>query len=129
MSNELIKQIGQAMIDDPESGFKQFDYSINGDKRVTAWSWNELLACGPTRQVRRKPKTITYTVTIPEPYRGDLSMGEKYFVANPTIEKWFTACYWEESYILRRCMEFGLVYLTKEDAIAAAKAMAGVNDG
>lgn len=88
--------------------------------------WRQLLN-DPTWYVgseyRRKPRTLTYTVTIPEPLREPLKMGEVCYVAEPTLYYLYSYATWSGDGIDRRRLQDGLIFATKEDAIAAAKAM------
>ena len=74
-------------------------------------------------EYRRKPRTMTYTVTIPEPLREVPGVGEAYYVAAPyaagfCIEYVWTGCGTDIQGFKR-----GLCFSTKEHAITAAKAM------
>ena len=75
-------------------------------------------------EYRRKPKTLTYTVTIPEPLREAPKEGEKYYYSDPTEKDFYRRNLWDggDSFDLR-FLNRGLCFATKEDAIAAAKAM------
>ena len=80
-------------------------------------SWNE------KQEYRRKPRTLTYTITIPEPLREAPEVGEVYYVAAPEVEYLWREYWWAGSELDRRWLKRGLCFSTKEDAIAAAKAM------
>lgn len=71
---------------------------------------------------RRKPRTLTYTITIPEPLREAPELLGLYWMAQLSGE-YCTQMYWHgrewELWRLKR----GLCFATREDAIAAAKAM------
>ena len=74
-------------------------------------------------EYRRKPRTITYTVTMPEPLREALKKGKAYWVVS--LASWtycneYRWCGEEREHVL---LKRGLCFATKEDAIAAAKAM------
>ena len=73
-------------------------------------------------EYRRKPKTLTYTVTIPEPLREAPELLGRYWLAQLS-GGYCTQMYWHgrEWELLR--LKSGLCFATKEDAIAAAKAM------
>lgn len=77
---------------------------------------------GEYAEYRRKPKTLTYTVTIPEPMREAPELLGRYWLAKLSGE-YCTQMYWHgrawELWRLKR----GLCFATKEAAIAAAKAM------
>ena len=73
-------------------------------------------------EYRRKPKTLTYTVTIPEPLREAPKLLGRYWLAQLS-GGYCTQVYWQgREWELRR-LKRGLCFATKEDAIAAAKAM------
>ena len=79
--------------------------------------WNEAY------EYRRKPKTLTYTVTMPEPLREAPERQQRYFMASPASWPYCNEFRWcgearEHAWLTR-----GLCFATKEDAIAAAKAM------
>ena len=79
-------------------------------------------------EYRRKPKTLTYTATIPEPMREAPKKGTDYWLAEPTNNT-FTSCVeWEGDEIDVRLLKRGLCFATKEDAIAAAKAMMPIKE-
>jgi hypothetical protein len=126
MNTELIKQIGQTMIDDPVNGYKEWEVkTFQGGWRQVK-SWFDLVDNANTHHFRRKQKTVTYTVTIPEPYRGPMKKDQVYFVAYPAVSCWYVYDFWGDDPSDKRYQERGLVYLNKEDAIAAAKAMVGL---
>ena len=76
----------------------------------------------PENEYRRKPRTITYSVTIPEPLREAPELLGRYWLVQLS-GGYCTKMYWQgrewELWRLKR----GLCFATKEDAIAAAKAM------
>ena len=71
-------------------------------------------------EYRRKPRTLTYTVTIPEPLRDAPEVGETYYVADPKTRDFYEWLYWHGDEICMRFLTRGLCFATKEDAIAAA---------
>ena len=79
-------------------------------------SWNN-------SDYRRKPKTMTYTVTIPEPLREEPKIGESYYVVDMSEIPLYFLHWWIDDEADRRNFKRGLCFATKEDAIAAAKAM------
>ena len=74
-------------------------------------------------EYRRKPKTLTYTVTIPEPLREAPEVGTIVYIPTALAKKLASAYCWygvpPDECLLKR----GLCFATGEDAIAAAKAM------
>ena len=74
-------------------------------------------------EYRRKPRTLTYTVTIPEPMREEPEAGTDFFLAVPHSERLHYTFRWDDAEVTRLWLKSGLCFATKEDAIAAAKAM------
>ena len=74
-------------------------------------------------EYRRKPKTLIYTVTIPEPLLEAPEVGTIVYIPTPLAKKLASAYCWygdpPDECLLKR----GLCFATGEDAIAAAKAM------
>ncbi len=77
----------------------------------------------PDLEYRRRPRTMTYTVTIPEPLREALNEGEEYFVAAPHNDDFYFIRHWCDDRFDKMWLERGLLFATREDAAAAAKAM------
>ena len=85
--------------------------------------WN--LAC----EYRRKPRTLTYTITIPEPLREAPEVGKTYYVAAHAAKNlYMVELAWAGHEIDTRLLKRGLCFATKEDAIAAAKAMLPIKE-
>ena len=74
-------------------------------------------------EYRRKPHTMTYTVTMPEPLRKAPKRGESYYVVDMNAIPLYFLHWWYDDEDDRRNLKRGLCFATKEDAIAAAKAM------
>ena len=74
-------------------------------------------------EYRRKPRTMTYTVTMPEPLRKAPHDGEAYFVPNIAHKLFYLNTRWDGDCVDNFRLKSGLCFATKEDAIAAAKAM------
>ena len=74
-------------------------------------------------EYRRKPHTMTYTVMIPEPLREAPKRGESYYVVDMSESSLYFLHWWYGDDADRRNLKRGLCFATKEDAIAAAKAM------
>ena len=74
-------------------------------------------------EYRRKPRTLTYTTTILEPLREAPEVGEVYYVA-ATYAKYFCNAYeWSGCETDNRFLKRGMCFTTKEEALAAARAM------
>jgi hypothetical protein len=80
-------------------------------------SWNEAY------EYRRKPRTLTYTVTIPEPMREAPEVGSIFYAPTPLSEVLTSMRAWYGDDIDVRWLKRGLCFATADDAIAAAKAM------
>ena len=78
---------------------------------------------GVESEYRRKPRTLTYTVTIPEPLRKAPETGSWYWLAETAIDDFTSRVEWVGDGCDRSWLKRGLCFATKEDAIAAAKAM------
>ena len=74
-------------------------------------------------EYRRKPRTITYTITIPEPMREAPERQQRYFMASPASWPYCNEFRWCGEAREHEWLKRGLCFATKEDAIAAAKAM------
>ena len=74
-------------------------------------------------EYRRKPKTLTYTVTIPEPLREAPERQQRYFMASPASWPYCNEFRWCGEAREHAWLKRGLCFATKEDAIAAAKAI------
>ena len=74
-------------------------------------------------EYRRKPRTLTYTVTIPEPLREAPEVGTIVYIPTPLAEELAAMYGWYGSKPDERLLNRGMCFATKEDAIAAAKAM------
>ena len=81
------------------------------------------------RRKPRKPRKLTYTVTIPEPLREAPHDGKVYFVPNIASTRFYFATCWDGGCVDNFMLERGLCFATKEDAIAAAIAMLPVKGG
>ena len=74
-------------------------------------------------EYRRKPRTMTYTVTIPEPLREAPELDTEYYLVSLFEPMHFEVAYWGDCHGERMLLKRGLCFKTEEDAIAAAKAM------
>ena len=76
-----------------------------------------------TAEYRRKPRPLTYSVTIPEPLREEPPMDTEYYVVSLYEPGSYDVAYWEGCHAERMWLKRGLCFATEADAIAAAKAM------
>lgn len=108
--------------------------ALETDKPWTRWEFRLVgaetwLDCGlgigfsVNCEYRRKPRTMTYTVTIQEPLREAPEVGEKYWLVELLDESLAYEYTWVGYEVDMRWLKRGLCFATKEDAIAAAIAM------
>ena len=107
------------------------------DKPWERWECNDGVAWRPFTmkhpswlqecEYRRKPRTLTYSVTMPEPMREAPHDGEAYFVPNLARNLFYLTTRWDGDCVDNFRLKRGLCFATKEDAIAAAKAMMPIN--
>lgn len=79
-------------------------------------------------EYRRKPHTMTYTVTMPEPLREAPEVGTIIYLPTTLAEELAAMYGWDGSKPYERLLKRGLCFATKEDAIAAAKAMLPIKE-
>ena len=79
-------------------------------------------------EYRRKPQTLTYTVTMPEPMREAPQLDTEYYLVSLFEPMYFEVAYWGDCSGERMLLKRGLCFKTEEDAIAAAKAMLPIKD-
>ena len=103
-----------------DTPWKRWEVAAPGDEFVSLSShpyWGE------EYEYRRKPRTLTYSVTMPEPLRDAPKRGESYYVMDMSEISLYFLHWWYDDEADRRNLKRGLCFATKEDAIAAAKAM------
>ena len=74
-------------------------------------------------EYRRRPRALTYTITIPEPMMEAPKAGEVYYAVALYAECFYMEHEWSGCPIDIRYLKRGMCFTTKEDAITAAKAM------
>ena len=79
-------------------------------------------------EYRRKPRTMTYKVTIPEPLREAPERQRRYFMVSLASGDYFNEFLWCGEAREHAWLKRGLCFATKEDAIAAAKAMMPIKE-
>ena len=95
--------------------------------------WNDTALSATVRgewdyEFRLKPRTITVNGReIVEPERKALEDDQAYWVPSIAREELQSQANWAGDAFDLRCLERGLVHLTKENAIAHAKAMLGID--
>ena len=115
----LMAQYAQdwAETDEP---WERWEVAAPGDKFVPLFNhpyWHE--EC----EYRHKPRTLTYTVTVPEPMRETPEEDERYYFPSLSAKDFYSWNTWDGDDMDDRLYERGLCFATEEDAIAAAKAM------
>ena len=83
---------------------------------------------GEEYEYRRKPRTLTYSVTIPEPLRNAPEVGSIFYAPAPLSEGLTSMGGWYGDDVDYRLLKRGLCFATQEDAIAAAKAMLPIKE-
>lgn len=80
-------------------------------------------------QIRRKPKThVANGFTVPKPETAAPELGRLYHVLNLAEDQFSPSFYqWKGDRTDKMFLSRGLVHLTKEAAIANAKAMCGID--
>jgi hypothetical protein len=79
-------------------------------------------------KVRRKSKThVVNGFTVPAPVKIAPSFGTKYCYTAPAVEAFFLSTFYSEDEFDKAVLNRGLIHLTKEAAIANAKAMCGID--
>lgn len=75
-----------------------------------------------------KPKTrIINGFEVPAPEAKEPDLGDIYFTPDIYCSKFYRGFAWDRHVFEARFLERGLVFLRKEDAIATAKAMVGID--
>ena len=100
--------------------WERWEVAEPGNKFVSLFShpyWGE------ENEYRRKPRTLTYSVTIPEPLRNAPEVGSIFYSPAPLSEGLTSMGGWYGDDVDYRLLKRGLCFATGEDAIAAAKAM------
>ena len=106
--------------------------ALETDKPWERWEWKGERGWYPLAsefafsihcEYRRKPRTLTYTVTIPEPMREAPQLDTEYYLVSLFEPRHFEVAYWGDCSGERMLLKRGLCFKTEEDAIAAAKAM------
>ena len=77
---------------------------------------------------RIKPRTIKVNgLDVPEPVSNNITYGASYFSAALESRDFFSRSTWTDSNVDHGRLSRGLIHLTKEAAIAHAKAMLGID--
>ena len=119
---ESMKQYAEdAMTTDKP--WELWEFKANLEEEWTEPLYN--LRWQPFLQYRRKPQTININgFEVPEPYRGEMERGQKYYY--PLVGVFNRASYmiWEGDETDSRYMSRGLIHLTRKDATLHSKALA-----
>ena len=103
--------------------WERWQFRIRGETTWCDFDGHFRPTWGDGTEYRRNPHTMTYTVTIPEPLRKAPKRGESYYVVDMNAIPLYHLYWWYDDEADRRNLKRGLCFATKEDAIAAAKAM------
>lgn len=103
--------------------------------KMRGWQgWGDLNAnphWDPDSQYRRKPEPIkTHEVngfTVPAPITEAPAYGTDCWMPTVTDGDWTERLYWSNHSYDRQCLQRGLIHLTKEAAVANAKAMCKID--
>ena len=75
-------------------------------------------------EYRRKPRTILINgIEVPEPEREPLKFGERYCIPHLYVSSKIGEFYWAGDDLDLRCLNRGVVHLTKESATKHAEAL------
>lgn len=114
----LMLQYAQdwAETDEPWS---RWQYSHNGEWKPLLGhpGWHE------EHEYRRKPRTITYTVTIPEPLNSRPKIGTIYYVPSLAVQELYVAYVWQNKQLDNMRLKRGVCFTGAHKAIAAALSM------
>lgn len=84
--------------------------------------------CENSHRVELAPRThVVNGFTVPAPEVQTLTKNDSYYMPDASIRVWFVEYAWFKDSSDKRFLERGLVHLTKEAAIANAKAMLGID--
>jgi len=120
--DEILPEMGRAAEADPENWREQFEVELNSGVADAIHPSANLLS---TYRYRCKPRSMKYTVERPEPMLKHPEKGQKCWIPNPVTPNWTSSGEWLGDDVDIRHFNRGLVYATKEEAVAAAKAMVG----
>lgn len=77
---------------------------------------------------RIKPKTrVVNGFTVPAPIQEIPEENSSFYLAMPDAQRWFGIYQWYNAEVDKRWLSRGLMFSTKEAAIANAKAMCGID--
>lgn len=123
---ELLDAVAAGKADEWEVHYKRWATGDWGSGGNEAHVW-EIERHQNDWETRRKPQTITVNGReVPAPCRGRLDIGMVYFVASPTAPEYVVPAFTG----VHMCAEWlsrGVLHLTKEAAVAHAKAMLNID--
>jgi len=113
---------------EPISDFECVNRSWKGEEWEPATEYSGWVFFPGFWQVRRKQKTIKVNgFDVPEPLREPLKDNVNYCIPDPKMEDLFDYQTWTGHKLDMVWLSRGLIHLTKENAIAHAKAMLGID--
>ena len=122
---ELMAQYAQDALE-TETPWERWQFRLVGAKNWLDGSYG--IGFSWRCEYRRKPRTMTYTVTIPEPMREAPEVGESYYVPCQLAPALWGSFEWYNGDLDKLYLKRGLCFATREDAIAAAKAMLPIKE-
>ena len=119
---ELMMEYAKDAMETAEPWLRWEHYSTSSQ------CWKPFSFVGPDwnfdSKYRRKQMTININGhEVPEPYRGEMADGERYYVVSLNGESQHADERWYDEYYSNKSMERGLVHLNKEAAIAHTQAL------
>lgn len=134
MTNLLTPQeVLQALIDGKDIQYRFYDDEVATDNEweyfymgSTPVSW---LLDGD-HQFRLAQEMIKIgDVSFPKPYQGEIQIGQHYYIPKLIKESGYEPLIWEDIVFDKMCMANNMLHLTKENAIAHAKALIKLSGG
>jgi hypothetical protein len=110
------------------------DWEVRG-KTDACWLPTTAVMCGMVllhpehHAVRRRPRTVTRTITYPEPLREEPKRGQAVYVADPTEDEgyFFPSQYFPDVFG-QWVFKHGLLHATEEAARQHGMALAGIEE-
>lgn len=118
--DEILPEMGRAVESDPENWREQFEFKCDSDD--VAITVGSLFS---SYIYRRKPHTMKYSVERPKPMLERPNVGDEYFIPAFLGKDWSCSYLWLDEEFHFDLFNRGLCYATREEAVAAAKAMVG----
>ena len=128
MSNnkpELMRQIADAMEQDPDGWWREFEYPDRSGAYHQHISEPDLFnSLMYHAKIRPRPRTVRIDVEVPEPMREYPNHGESYWSPSTVAESGCLERQWTDGYLDRRIFQRG-IWPTEHEAQQAAAAIFG----